>query len=281
MLKAKDTNIENELRLLQMFQKRFETYSIQGCENMLRDMMESSAWNSRLIPDSAAPEFQVKILSRVYWPISKDETTFRLPGAFERRTAEYAYEFHNRKPEWHLDFLPLHGRVTLELQLEDRTFSEEVTMPQATVINQFHSESSASVSKSTSQIAQAINMDVALVKQCLNFWVGKIILAPSASDPDTFSVLESLSSPQDGGAAQETTAAAAAAAAEEAASPADMLAENAGVYATYVVAMLTNGGAMPTKRVGTMLKAMVPGGFPFETAELVGLLQSLVGRGQD
>lgn len=296
LLRSDDFNFENEMRLLDMLRTRFEESYIQQCEIMLRDVGLSQRIDQTILATPAftatapQPAFHTIILSHAYWPAMRDES-FNLPPAMAATAERYGAAYRRVKPARRLDWLAALGRVTVELTLADRTVSEEVTTWQAAVIHAFAGPPPQT--RSPAQLAHDLAMSDALVHNALVFWVGKLVLRESP-DGATYTVLESLSTPGSGDAAAAQPAVAAAAAAAQAQaqveadsgaagalkSAADLLSENSKVYASFVAGMLTNNGAMPTKRIHMMLRMVVPGGFPFEEAELVGFLQGLAGEGR-
>jgi len=287
LLRSEDYNFEKELRLLKMFKMRFEEYHITQCEIMLRDALESQridrAVNSAR-NTSSEPDFHAKMISKYYWPALRDET-FLIPKEMANIAERYGLEYSRVKADRRLEWLNVLGRVSVELELKDRTIAEEVTTWQAAVIYQFNSDDNTPTSRTVTDITSALEMDEALVRAALTFWVGKLVLRESTSSPDTFTVLESLPASDSSSSATQATnvaAAAAAAQAETAAASstlktsADLLQDNAKIYSSFIVGMLTNQGAMPAKRVHMMLKMVVPGGFPFEQEELIGFMTELV-----
>lgn len=292
LLRSEDYNFEKELELLRMFRMRFEEYHITQCEIMLRDAFDSRRIDEEVhsvidpIRRSNEPDFHAKMISKYYWPALRDET-FVLPRGLAAIAERYGTQYRWVKADRRLEWLNALGRVSVELELSDRTIAEEVTTWQAAVIYQFHSDDSNTLATSTlTDIISALQMDESLVRAALTFWVGKLVLRESTSAPDTFTVLERLPSSDSSASATQANnvaaAAAAAAQAETAAasstlkSSADLLQDNAKIYSSFIVGMLTNQGAMPAKRVHMMLKMVVPGGFPFEQEELVGFMNELV-----
>lgn len=305
LLKADGLSSWKEQRLLAMFKDRFEDFPIRECEIMVKDMQDSHNYHSTVaerqsISSEAAKDFQVKVLSSTYWPTLRDEK-FELPRPMKQQIDDYGKEFQNIKKHRQLEWMNALGRVTVQLDLEDRSISEEVTTWQAAVIYQFDEDEMGRVpsaqpgTRSVADIEAATQMDEDLIRLALTFWVGKLVLLESITYPDTFTILEHLSNTssasndQDHLGALSSIAAAAAAAAQQAETEAaaaelktaaDLLAENAPLYTAFVVNMLTNQGHMPASRMMMMLKMLVAGGFPFEEAEFVEFLQGLAAEGR-
>ena len=142
-----------------------------------------------------------------------------------------------------------------------------------------------SVARNVAQLVETLEMDEALVRNAVGFWVGRSVLRETY--PDTFAVMERLG--VDGADADEVAAAAkeateaqalASASASAVVSQTDLLMQNKELYRQFVLGMLTNQGNMPVQRILMMLKMAVPGGFAYGVEELKGLLGELVQEGK-
>ena len=141
----------------------------------------------------------------------------------------------------------------------------------------------SSVARNVAQLVEMLEMDEALVRNAVGFWVGRSVLRET--HPDTFAVMERLGA--DGADADEVAAAAkeaaealASASASAVVSQTDLLMQNKELYRQFVLGMLTNQGNMPVQRILMMLKMAVPGGFAYGVEELKGLLGELVQEGK-
>ena len=231
---------------------------LQACEVMLRDIVDSNIINTevaRHLPDGEEEVFHsdllVQILSRFFWPALHEES-FLIPKPVSRQLREFTEAYKAMKKLRGLEFLPALGRVTVDLELEDRSVEVEVLPAQASIIyafedkdvdNAFQSitgetadtEAAAAGTndrqpenqKSTNTVARPIRrsvqylidtlqMDESLVRTSLAFWVGKMVL--KEVDTNVFQVMERLeySQSERGGVASSDAAAATAAAAAEA-----------------------------------------------------------------
>ena len=295
-LLKKDFEIDREIRVLELLKLRFGEGALQACEVMLRDVLDSRRVDTVISKDQKLnqhsesqilPGFHSKILSRLFWP-SLHAETFVIPPEIEALQARYSSGFETLKQSRKLTWLDALGQVSVELQLEDRIIAEEVQTWQAAVIHAFQdsgvsSNNSSSISRTAQDLIIHLEMDEALVKNALTFWVGKLVLRETS--PATYTVLETLS-PSDlnpDGKVQANVAAAAAAAdaATEGAirSEEEVAMEKMGVFWQFIVGMLTNQGAMPLQRIVMMLKFAVPGGFPFGNEELKEFLGRKVSEG--
>lgn len=337
-LLKKNREYDLEISVLELLKIRFGDASLQACEIMLRDVLDSKRVDSFIrseqkmsppredegdteedmdISPEDQPELHAKILSRLYWPIRK-ELAFKVPDEVRSLQGKYSAGFQSLKPSRKLTWLNALGRVTVELDLEDRLFQDEVTTWQATVIYAFQSLAPPAgggppVTKTVAELAEQLDMPTTLVRSACLYWLSKRVL--TEVQPGAFQVLETLLDDDDdndnNNAAEpsashipnasssgharkprsslptsQTTAAAAAAAAvaaQEAAAKESADAETLAkmdFYWQFIVGMLTNQGAMPLQGIIMMLKMVVPGGFPFGSEELKDFLGQKVAQGQ-
>ncbi|QDS71513.1 hypothetical protein FKW77_004946 [Venturia effusa] len=293
-----ESHYEKEERLLELFKHRLGDDKLQACEVMLRDVQTSKSMNKHIHQDVAYSEavtghegikLNTQILSRFFWPSLRDDN-FAIPAPITELQSQYEKVFESIKDMRKLDWLPALGRVTVELEFEDRKVEEVVPTWTASVIYAFNSDDEKeSNAKSVEQLREGLGMEEALVRNALVYWVSKQVLQEVAGLPDTFEVMEKLptatSSGDDGGAqaAQQAAildAASGAAGVSAVKSQANILEENSELYRNFILGMLTNGGNMPVPRIEMMLKMMLPGGFPFGTEEIRGLLEGMEAEGK-
>lgn len=311
-LLQKRENYDQEISVLELLKLRLGDSALQACEVMLRDISDSRRVDSVVRNDQGLgkppsrpgskrpsipgrPELHAKILSHFFWPKVEEEQAFKVPDEILSLQARYSTGFEALKQSRKLTWRNGLGQVTVELELADRSFVDDVTTWQATVIYAFQEESEEPITKSVPDLASQLQMKAPLVRSACLFWVSKRILAEVHRD--TFRVLEHLPTEEEQGAAGESggadtegfgspsgdtaaaaAEAAAAAAAKESAEAAAM--EKMNLYWQFIVGMLTNQGAMPLQRIVMMLKIVVPGGFPFSNEELREFLAGMVSRGK-
>ena len=231
-----------------------------------------------------APGIHAKILSHLFWPSLHTETFFIPPEVLSLQD-RYSRGFEILKQSRKLTWLQALGQVTVSIDLDDRTITEEAQTWQASVIYAFQdpeSTASAPVTKNVEELKEILTMSESLVRNAVTFWVGKLVLEEVA--PDTYRVLETLSDSEIGrdGNAQAAIAAAAEAV-TSAAAPAvrteEVAQERMEVYWQYVTGMLTNQGPMPLQTIVMMLKMLVEGGYPFKNEELKEFLERRVREG--
>ena len=295
-LLQKEYEFDREIRVLELLKLRFGEAALQACEVMLRDILDSRRVDTFIhkdrgldLNDDSAPELHARILSHLFWPSLHSETFF-IPPEVESLQSRYSTGFENLKQSRKLTWLHALGQVSVTLDLEDRTVTEEVQTWQASVIYAFQpsasEDPSTPVSRTFDDLLDTLQMTDSLLQNALTFWIGKLVLKQTSSSPPTYTVLETLS--DEDGAQPGTTSAAIVAAAETATSAAapavlsehEVAQEKMEVYWQYVVGMLTNGGPMPLQQIVMMLKLTVPGGFPFGNEELKDYLEDGVKEGK-
>ena len=118
------------------------------------------------------PSLHAKILSRLYWPQLQDEN-YRVPNAITELQKRYEEGFESLKASRKLTWLNTLGQATVELELEDRTVTEEVHTWQATVISAFQKNEPriTVVQRTVLDLVQDLEMEEMLVRNALKFWV--------------------------------------------------------------------------------------------------------------
>ena len=295
-LLKKEYEFDREIRVLELLKLRYGEAALQACEVMLRDILDSRRVDTFIhkdkelkLNDESAPELHTRILSHLFWPSLHSET-FLIPPEVESLQFRYSTGFENLKQSRKLTWLHALGQVTVTLDLEDRTVTEEVQTWQASVIYAFQpspsEDPSTRITRTFDDLVETLQMTDSLLHNALTFWIGKLVLKQTSTSPPTYTVLETLS--DEDAAHPGTTSAAIAAAAETATSAAapavlsehEVAQEKMEVYWQYVVGMLTNGGPMPLQQIVMMLKLTVPGGFPFGNEELKDYLEEEVRGGK-
>ena len=299
-LLRKHFDFDQEIAVLEHLKLRFGNSALQACEVMLRDVLDSRRLDNVIRHDQGMAmqvdemtarlndvdlQLHAKVLSRLFWPTLQDQT-FKVPPHIAALQARYETGFEALKQSRKLTWLNALGRVSVELDLEDRVFKDDVLPWQATIIHAFHgpeTEGNASVTRTVDSLAEELEMVSTLVRSGCIFWVSKRILAESA--PNTYRVLEVLphgDSPDTVANPSDSATAAAAEAASQAAAQAakDNEMEKMQLYWQFIVAMLTNQGAMPLPRIAMMLNIVVPGGFPFSNEDLKEFLGQMVQEGK-
>lgn len=295
-----------QIRVLELLKLEIGEQALPSCEVMLRDMTDSRRVDQairkdqKLKADKTAPEFHSRILSHLFWPPLHSES-FSIPPEIESIQARYSSGFESLKKTRKLTWLQALGQVVVELDLEDRKITEEVSTWQASVIYAFQphpnnsnsTTSDAPLTKTLGQLANQLQMSESLVHNALTFWTSKLVLRESP--PGTFSVLETLPSSSSSSYSFAIPSAAAAAAVAAPAAIRSTGGGNSGdenntsntinneimaLCWQYSIAMLTNQGAMPLQKIVAYLGVFVPGGFPYGNEVMREFLDKKVEEGK-
>ena len=246
------------------------------------DMSEEDVTNPEGLLE---PSFHAKILSRLFWPQLHDKG-YLIPDHIAGLQKRYAHGFESLKTARKLTWLDALGQATVELQLTDRTITEEVHSWQATVIWAFRSDEpgDTTLKRSVEELVQHLEMDEALVRSALKFWTNKLVLQEFGQD--VFAVLETLN--QEDRARSNAQAMTAAAVASDERVDDTALMANEGMttqrmpmYWQFIQGMLTNSSSqMPLQQIAMMLKMLIVDGFPYSNEELQEFLGQKVADGE-
>ena len=226
--------------------------------------------------------FSTLILSSFFWP-SLREDEFDVPDPINAVRQSFEENFERIKNLRKLHWLSALGRVSIELELNDRTLNfDSVQTWQASVIYAFQDDSGGNqaAEKTIQELEKSLSMEELLVRNAVTFWVGQRVLIEVRKD--TYQVLESLPSAEEEEAAVSVQGRVAQADAAISAikSQDAVLRDNKEMYELFMIGMLTNGGAMDPSRVTMMMKLVVPGGYAFGEEETKWLLSDLVAQGK-
>ncbi|EXJ95326.1 anaphase-promoting complex subunit 2 [Capronia coronata CBS 617.96] len=212
LLKNK-ADFNQEIGVLEHLKIRLGDAALQGCEVMLRDVLDSRKVDNVIRKDQGMQDdkgrprqdsdvqLHAKILSRLFWP-TMPEQAFHVPKVVQDQQETYERGFESLKQSRKLTWLNAIGQVEVELELEDRVYQEEVLPWQAAVIYAFHDNSgevkadepvqTATVqkTKTITDLTAELAMSPTLVRSACIFWVSKRILIEVRRD--TFAVLETL-----------------------------------------------------------------------------------------
>ncbi|KAH8815134.1 hypothetical protein F5884DRAFT_851633 [Xylogone sp. PMI_703] len=297
---------EKEIKVLELLKHRFGEGHLQSCEVMIKDIQDSVDLNDSIMKlqriayrrqntsninapkEDADPDdpnkasLNAKVLSRLFWPQLNDEE-YKIPDEIINLQTRYEKGFQTLKSARKLTWLHALGQATVELELTDRTVLEEVHTWQASVIWAFQGSDSDStpVQRSVQDLVDELQMDEALVRSALHFWVGKLVLEETSQD--TFVVMETLSQEDLArGAGGPSTSI------EEDNAGGAMMAGNTGmtnekmqIYWQFIQGMLTNASSqMPLAQIAMMLKMLIADGFPYSNEELQEFLGTKVESGE-
>lgn len=218
-------------------------------------------------------DFKVDVLSSFFWPQMRTND-FDMPPELQNKETPFNTEFERLGSQRRLYYRHALSRVSVELQLEDRSV-RETNLPawRASVIHTFGSEAELTVER----LMDVLKMEEELVQDALSFWTGKRVLYQTAQG--TYAVLERLDM-DTGPALQQTQQhgeSVSAVMSQDA-----MLRENAPMFETFIANMLRNSGP---KEIGGMmgitgmLKMVLPT-FTYGEEEVKWLLEQMEGRGE-
>ncbi|KAK3298880.1 uncharacterized protein B0H64DRAFT_454545 [Chaetomium fimeti] len=310
---------EQELRVLELLKRRFGEASLQACDVMIRDVVDSrrvdagiSKRRERMGRESAEGmegaeamemgtrdgiDYHARILSRLFWP-GLEREHFLLPAVVVQQQERYEAGYEGLKSRRKLTWLNQLGQARVEIELGDRTVTVDCNPVEATVVYAFQEGGDdgggGAVQKSVEELYEQLQMDEDLITTALQFWAGKGVLrrVPGAASSNTYVVAETLSGPATGAAAPDDTAtdqpmeeeeesatAAAAGAAKQGMSAKER--ERRDMYWRYIQGMLTNASAsMPLAQMAMMMKMLIADGFPWSNEELQDFLGEKVAGGE-
>ncbi|CAL8074852.1 unnamed protein product [Prunus armeniaca] len=270
LLNKSDYDIDTEIRTLELLKIHFGESSMQKCEIMLNDLIDSKRTNGNIkatitqtsqagseLGDNGVSMdvFDATIISSNFWPQIQDES-LNVPGPVDQLLSDYAKRFNEIKTPRKLLWKKSLGTVKLELQFEDRAVQFVVAPVHAAIIMQFQDQTSWT-SKS---LAAAIGVPTDILNRRINFWISKGILAESLgadSDDHVFTLMEGMvDSGKNGGTngSIEDLIVADEEGESSVASVEDQLRKEMTVYEKFILGMLTNFGSMALDRIHNTLK---------------------------
>lgn len=288
---------EQEAAVLNLLKKRFGESSLQSCDVMLKDIQDSKRLNNVIYrgamnnTEKAKLEWaqRTKILSRLFWP-DMGEERFVVPSSVAVMQQAYEDRFEHMKPSRKLKWLNHLGQATVELELEDRTISEDVRTYEAAIIDTFGGDSEDDEPRKWTfeDLWVHLQMDEDLLTAGLQFWVNKKVLRKLSSDE--YVVIERLedaeqhmaSVAQQSGANQDDPLGATVPSPRKTKSGiSEKEKAQRQVYWQFIVGMLTNSmSQMPLGQISMMMKMLIADGFPWSNEELQEFLGEKVTDGE-
>lgn len=276
LLTQLDFNAEKEIRNLELLKLRFGESLLHNCEVMLKDISDSKRINAHILESNSftkeakpdEPNVSALIVSSQFWPAFKKETMEfpeEINNIFERYKKSFEeYKGGNRSLFW----TPLNGKVTIEIEMNDKITEMAVTPAQATILMHFQNQKEWTLDK----LSAVIQMPQSVLKRRISFWQLQGLIRETKEN--YFVLCEE-------GSAQptETHAHVVIEESEEVmVSSTDQREEELQVFWNYIVGMLTNLDSMSLERIHQMLKlfASQAPGFEFSIEELKAFLQKKV-----
>ncbi|KAI3816668.1 hypothetical protein L1987_16371 [Smallanthus sonchifolius] len=266
LLNKTDYDIDTEIRTLELLKIHFGESSMQKCEIMLNDLIDSKRTNTNVkatinqLSQTAAESrehgasfdiLDATIISSNFWPPIQDDDV-KIPEPVDQLLSDYAKRFHEIKTPRKLLWKKNLGTVKLELEFEDKTLQFTVTPIHASIIMQFQDQKSWT----SKNLAAAIGVPVDTLQRRINFWISKGIVAESSSADSNDHVYTLVDDMADGG--KSVTNNEVLVADDEAetsvASVEDQLKKEMAVYEKFIFGMLTNIGNMGLERIHNSLK---------------------------
>ncbi|XP_021910305.1 anaphase-promoting complex subunit 2 isoform X2 [Carica papaya] len=267
LLSKSDYDIDSEIRTLELLKIHFGESSMQRCEIMLNDLIDSKRTNTNIKCTIAKPSLwgaesgisleilDATIISSNFWPPIQDEHLI-IPEPVDQLLVDYAKRFHEIKTPRKLFWKKNLGTIKLELQFEDRAMQFTVAPIHAAIIMQFQDQTSWT-SKS---LAVVVGVPIDVLNRRINFWISKGVLAESQgtdSNDHVFTLLEGIVDPNKSGANDGSS--------DEllpgddegkmsVASIEDQIRKEMTVYEKFIMGMLTNFGSMALDRIHNTLK---------------------------
>ncbi|KAJ4972980.1 hypothetical protein NE237_006154 [Protea cynaroides] len=269
LLNKTDYDIDSEIRTLELLKIHFGESSMQRCEIMLNDLIDSKRTNSNIkatITQLQRGIEQVEtgvsldlldatIISSNFWPPIQEES-LNIPMPVDQLLSDYARRFNEIKTPRKLLWKKNLGTVKLELQFEDREVQFTVAPIHAAIIMQFQEQTSWT----SKNLAAVTGVPVDILNRRINFWISKGILAESGvaeSDDKIFTLVDGMVDTNkngiNSGACEELLMG------EDetdisVASVEEQLLKEMTVYEKFIMGMLTNFGSMGLDRIHNTLK---------------------------
>lgn len=290
-LLSQQSGFKQEVGVLELLKKRFGESSLQACDVMIKDIQDSARLDGVIHrgavnhPEKVDRDWTIhaRILSRLYWP-EVGEERFHLPPSVTEMQKMYETIFEHLKPSRKIKWLNHLGQATVELELEDRTISEQVHTYEAAVIYAFSEENSSTWS--FDDLWMKLEMDEDLLTAALEFWVKKHVLRRQADN--TYVVIERLSDAEQPSSLQPAQPSTTAAVDVTSGTPrkaksgiSEKEKEKRQVYWQFIVGMLTNSSStMPLGQISMMMKMLIADGFPWSNEELQEFLGEKIADGE-
>ncbi|CAN0923592.1 Anaphase-promoting complex subunit 2 [Linum grandiflorum] len=293
LLSKSEYDIASEIRTLELLKIHFGESSMQKCEIMLNDLIDSKRNNQNIKttikPSETGTEQQemgaimdnlsATIISSNFWPPIQDED-LNLPTPVDQLLTDYAKRYHELKTPRKLLWKKNLGTVKLELQFDDREVQFTVTPIHAAIIMQFQDQTSWT----SNQLANTLGVPVDVLNRRINFWISKGIVAESLGTEPNDNVYTLLEGNADGGknAGVSGTCEELLPGDDEGessvASVEDQLRKEMTVYEKYIMGMLTNFGSMALDRIHNTLKMFCVADAPYDKSlqQLQSFLSGLV-----
>ncbi|CAE5973394.1 unnamed protein product [Arabidopsis arenosa] len=261
LLNKTDYDIDTEIRTVELLKIHFGEASMQRCEIMLNDLIDSKRVNTNIKKASqtgselrenelSVDTLTSTILSTNFWPPIQDEP-LELPGPIDKLLSDYANRYHEIKTPRKLLWKKNLGTVKLELQFEDRALQFTVSPTHAAIIMQFQEKKSWTYK----DLSAVIGIPIDALNRRVNFWISKGVLRESTGANSNSNVLTLVESITDSGKNEGEELLTGEEESETSiASVEDQLRKEMTIYEKFIMGMLTNFGSMALERIHNTLK---------------------------
>ncbi|KAL5721544.1 anaphase-promoting complex subunit 2 [Ranunculus cassubicifolius] len=270
LLNKSDYDIDSEIRTLELLKIHFGESSMQKCEIMLNDLINSKRINSNIKASIALPSpkgagldetgvsldlLDATIISQNFWPPVQDES-INIPESVDQLLSDYAKRFNQIKTPRKLLWKKNLGTVKLELQFGERAAQFTVAPVNAAIIMHFQDQTSWT----SKELAAAIGVSMDTLNRRINFWISKGVIAEAVgadSDNPIFTLVDSMVDSNNKNGVNNTSCEDLTADEEgetSVASLEEQLLAEMTVYEKYIMGMLTNFGSMSLERIHNTLK---------------------------
>ncbi|PLW15690.1 hypothetical protein PCANC_14344 [Puccinia coronata f. sp. avenae] len=173
LLAVKGFDVTQELTRIEILKGKFGEANLQPCDIMLKDLSDSKRIDTavhEVIPN--APVHPI-IISRLFWP-NLATSAFRFSPRLMELVKAFEQTYTAQKVDRRLRWLPPLGNVEIDVELQDRTLSLEVTPLQASVIELFETSDIWTFT----QLRTALKMRTHLtsLRNSLYFWSNHEVL---------------------------------------------------------------------------------------------------------
>lgn len=281
LLNKSDYDIDSEIRTLELLKIHFGESSMQRCEIMLNDLIDSKRINTNIKkasvnqpsqtgvqlgePEVSLDVLDATIISSNFWPAIQDEA-LNVPGPMDQLLSDYAKRYHEIKTPRKLLWKKNLGVVKLELQFEDRAVQFTVSPVHAAIIMQFEDKTSWT----SKDLAATIGIPVEVLNRRINFWISKGILSESMGEDSSdhiFTLVDGMVETSKNGvnsANCEELLMGDDEGEKSVASVEDQLHKEMTVYEKFIMGMLTNFGSMALDRIHNTLKMFCVADPPYD-----------------
>ncbi|KAM3387727.1 hypothetical protein ACQJBY_010520 [Aegilops geniculata] len=270
LLSKSDFDIDSDIRTLELLKIHFGESSMQKCEIMLNDLIDSKRTNSNIktsllnAPGTVAGQEEAEIshdvldatiISSNFWPPIQTED-LAVPASVDKLLSDFAQRFHQIKTPRKLLWKKNLGTVKLELQFEDRSMQFTVVPVQAAIIMRFQEKPSWT----SKALATEIGIPVDSLNRRIGFWTSKGVLTESVgpdADDHIFTIVDNMSDVNKNSIVNESCEAFQMNEDEgesSVTSVEEQLKKEMTVYEKFIIGMLTNFGNMTLDKIHNTLK---------------------------